>query len=86
MVKVKCWVLYLISFETDKIEFYYNHVEDKFDRQFNIQCAFLDEKSCLEKGESLSIVGLESGTGTMDYPRELLVEIITDAFYGNGII
>lgn len=83
MVNVMCWVLYLTNFETEKIEFYYNRVEDKFVRQFNSQCAFLDEKSCLEK-EELNIVGLESASGTMDYPRKLLINIITDVFTESG--
>lgn len=86
MIKVTTWALYLGNEDTGMPVFYYNHEKDCFNRKFSSHCAFLDEKSCIEKQSELKIEGLRWAKGAMDYPKDLMVEIVTDVFTENGLV
>lgn len=85
MVQISTWVLCLCDENTNSPMFYYNQEEDIFQRNFTIWCAFLDEKTCVEKQSTLNIEGVQVVTGTMDYPKELLTNIIVETFTENGL-
>lgn len=86
IVKVSTWILCLCDENTDLPTFYYNNKNDAFQRNFNTDCAFLEEKMCLEKQNALNVDGVQMVKGTMDYPKELLVDIITEVFSETGLI
>lgn len=85
MVKVETWTLILTKFESGPVTpiFYYNHIDDIFERKFSIKCAFLGEKECIAKEKELNIFGLESVKGTMDVPKDILIDSIMEVFTGN---
>lgn len=86
MVKVETWVLGLVNWESSEPVFYYNTVEDKFERKFNNQCAYLSEKDCEKKEKELNIDGLQVIKGTMDFPKDVLINSIMDTFVEAGLI
>lgn len=85
-VKVVAWILGLVNWESSEPVFYYNTVEDKFERQFSNQCAYLSEKDCEKKEKELNIDGLQVIKGTMDYPKEVLIDSIMSTFVEAGLI
>lgn len=86
MVAVSTWVLCLCDENTELPSYYYNPNTDAFQRNFNTECAFLEEKMCLEKQKELNVEGLQMVKGSMDYPKELLIEIIMESFEESGLI
>ncbi|BAQ11465.1 hypothetical protein OXB_2995 [Bacillus sp. OxB-1] len=86
MAKVETWVLCLGGWESNEPIFYYNPEEDKFQRQFSGKCAYWSEKHCLEKEKELSLDGLQVVKGTMDIPKEDLINSIMEAFVETGLI
>ena len=86
MVKISTWVLCLCDENTDMPTFYYNHEEDVFQRGFTNKCAFLDEKTCLEKQSVMNLEGVQVVKGTTDYPKEQLKKIIGDFFAEEGLL
>ncbi|MFY0742136.1 hypothetical protein AB1K09_06340 [Solibacillus silvestris] len=86
IVKVESWVLCLIDFESKEPSFYYNPINESFERKFSNQCAYLSREQCEVKESELNIVGLEIVKGTMDVPRDLLIESIIETFDELGLI
>lgn len=86
MVAVSTWALCLCDENTELPTYYYNPNTDSFQRNFNTECAFLEEKMCLEKQGELNVEGVRTIKGTMDYPKNLLVGIIIEAFEESGLI
>lgn len=84
MIQVTTWVLCLCDESTDLPTFYYNQLEDIFQRNFSNQCAFVNEKTCLEKQNALNLEGVQVVKGSIDYPKELLMNIIVETFAENG--
>lgn len=86
IVKMETWVLCLCDFDKEDPVYYYNHVEDVFERKFNNRCAYWDEKSCVEKRDQLNLDGLQMFNGLMDFPRNILIDCITEVFEEVGLI
>ena len=86
IVKVESWVLCLIDFESEEPSFYYNPFNDNFERKFSNQCAYWSREECIVKESELNIVGLEMVKGTMDVPRDILIDSIIETFDELGLI
>lgn len=86
IVKVESWVLCLIDFESEEPTFYYNQINDSFERKFSNQCAYWSKDQCEVKENELNIVGLEIVKGTMDVPKDLLIDSIIETFEELGLI
>ncbi|MGE7838029.1 hypothetical protein [Viridibacillus arvi] len=88
MVKVGTWALTLTKCESGTLTpvFYYNHVDDIFERKFSMNCAYWVEKECVKKEKELKIYGLEMVKGTMDVPKEHLIDSIMKTFVELGLV
>lgn len=88
MVKVETWTLTLTKCESGQLTpiFYYNHVDDIFEREFSMNCAYWVEKECVKKEKELKIYGLEMVKGTMDVPKEHLIDSIMETFVELGLV
>lgn len=86
MIHVITWALCLCDENNGLPTFYYNQSEEIFQRNFSNQCAFLDEKTCLEKQSALNLEGVQVVKGRMDYPKELLMSSIVEVFAENGLL
>ncbi|MDE0582208.1 hypothetical protein ON064_04000 [Planococcus sp. A6] len=86
MVKVESWILYLGDYDTEEPAFYYNPSTDAFDRKFTTVCAFHSEREAKVKELDLNLEGLQIAKGTFDFPREALIEIVTQVFEESGLI
>lgn len=86
MVKVTTWVLCLVDWDSNNPVFYYNPREGVFQRQFNSQCAYWSEEPCLEIEKELNLEGVQVLKGTMDVPRDHLIDSIMEAFVGVGLV
>ena len=53
---------------------------------FSNQCAYWSREQCEAKESELNIVGLEIVKGTMDVPRDLLIDSIIETFDELGLI
>lgn len=86
IVKVESWVLCLIDFEREEPSFYYNPINKSFEREFSNQCAYWSREQCEVIESELNIVGLEIVKGTMDVPRDVLIDSIIETFDELGLI
>lgn len=88
MVKVETWTLVLIEAKSGPITpvFYYNPMDDIFERKFNSNCGYWSEKHALEMEKKLNIEGLEVVKGTMDVPRVQLIDSIMETFVEHGLV
>lgn len=85
MVKVETWALTLNKCESGPLTpvFYYNHIDDTFERKFSMKCAYLGENECIKKEKDLNIFGLEIVKGTMDIPKDTLIDSVMEVITGN---
>lgn len=86
IVKVESWVLCLIDYESEEPSFYYNPINESFERKFSNPCAYWSRKQCEVKESELNIVGLKIVKGTMDVPKDLLIDSIIETFDELGLI
>lgn len=88
MVKVETWTLVLLEAKSGPTTpvFYYNPVDDVFERKFNSNCGYWSEKPALDMEKKLNIEGLEVVKGTMDVPKELLINSIMETFVEHGLV
>lgn len=86
MIKVDSWILYLSKYDIDEPVFYYNPVTDSFDRKFSTECSFWSEEACIKKENELNLDGIYSAKGTIDVPKEFLIDTIMSVAVDLGFV
>lgn len=86
MINVETWIIGITGQESNQPEFYYNSKKDIFQRKFNKQCAFFSEKDALAKERELDLFIVDIIKGTIEVPKEELINTIVEAFRKQGLI
>lgn len=85
-LKVEGWVLCLIDSNSGEPKFYYNPKKDIFERKFNKKYVFWSKEDCVAKVKILNVEGLEMLKGTMDVPKDTLIDAIMEIFVEKGLV
>lgn len=86
MVKVEVWVLCLTDSDSGEPKFYYNPKKDILEREKHMEQTYCSENACLAKEKELNIDGLTTLKGTIDVPKDILINAIVDTFTEQGLI
>lgn len=86
MINVETWIIGITGHESNQPEFYYNTKKDIFQRQFNRQCAFFSKEDALEKEKELDLFIVDVIKGTIEVPKEELINTIVEAFEKQDLI